>query len=155
MQVFAALMYALVVALPYPEFWKNQAAFEAVMGSTPRIALASITAYFLGEITNSFILSKMKYWQAGKVGIRQQWRFVLSTFFGEGVDTAVFLTLAFLFVMPTHILLTTIVTVWLFKVGYEIVALPFSTRIANWLKKQEGVDHIDRPGEIDYNPFKV
>src|SRR6185369_13966070 len=89
---FAALMAAIVVALPPAPFWKNQAAYEVAFGTTWRIAAASMLAYFCGEFGNSFVLAKMKIMTRG----RWLWtRTIGSTLFGEGVDSLIFYPLAF------------------------------------------------------------
>src|SRR3989475_10891115 len=89
---FAALMAAIVVALPPAPFWKHQDAYEVAFGTTWRIAAASMSAYFCGEFANSFVLAKMKIATAG----RWLWtRTIGSTLVGEAVASALFYPLAF------------------------------------------------------------
>ena len=152
-QVFAAVAFWLVGVWPAAPFWKNQDDYMAILGIAPRIALASLTAYFCGEFVKSVLLSKMKFAQEGRRGIVQAWRFVASSVAGEFVDSIVFMLVAFAGVLAASDMVTTILTLWLIKVLYEILALPFSLRFANWVKKIEGVDKIDRPEETNYNPF--
>ncbi len=154
-QIFAALIYWLVGMLPAASFWTNQEAYMTILGQAPRIVLASLSAYFCGEFANSVILSKMKYWAKGERGWRQAWRFVASTIVGEGLDSIVFMSVGFIGVLSANDIVTTIVTIWIFKILYEIVALPFSMRFANWVKKIEGMDTIDSPTNTSYNPFIV
>ncbi len=154
-QVLAAFTYWIVGVWPAAEFWNNQAAFDAILGAAPRITLASLSAYFCGEFANSAVLSKMKYWAHGARGIQQSWRFVASTIVGEALDSVVFMFVGFLGVIPTDDLLRTIATIWVAKVIYEIVALPATTYLANWVKRIEGIDHIDTPQATTYNPFAV
>lgn len=154
-QVFAAIMYWLIKIWPYPGFWENQQAYETILGTAPRIAIASLSAYFFGEFANSLVLSKMKYSQDGKKGLKQGWRFVASTIVGEAVDSIIFSSIAFSGVLPVKEVINISVTIWAFKVLYEIVALPLSIPFANWLKKTEGIDQIDRPQITSYNPFAV
>src|SRR5437667_4095156 len=90
-QILAALTYWVVEIWPAAPFWHNQEAYAIILGSAPRITLASLSAYFCGEFANSVILSKMKYWAKGERGWRQAWRFVASTIVGEGVDSVVFM----------------------------------------------------------------
>lgn len=155
MQIFAAFFYYIIDIWQAPSFWTNQEAYHTILGQAPRIVLASLTAYFFGEFANSLILSKMKFKQDGKKGTQQAIRFVASTIVGEGFDSLLFMTIAFFGVMETGNLITTILTIWGVKVLYEIIALPFSIRFANWVKKIEGIDSIDRPEETSYNPFKL
>lgn len=154
-QIFAAFMYWIIKIWPYPDFWSGQQAYETILGTAPRIAVASLSAYFFGEFANSLVLSKMKYSQAGKKGLRQGWRFVASTIVGEAVDSAVFSAIAFSGVLSLSKVIDISITIWVFKVLYEIVALPLSIPFANWLKRTEGLDQIDQPSLTSYNPFAI
>ena len=155
MQIFAAIFYYVIDIWPAPAFWTNQEAYSLILGQAPRIVLASLTAYFFGEFANSYILSKMKYKQGGTRGSRQASRFVWSTVIGEGLDSFIFTTVAFLGVWPTIDMVKVILTIWIVKVVYEIVALPMSMRVANWVKRVEGIDVIDDPKKTYYNPFTI
>jgi hypothetical protein len=155
MQIFAALFYWLIDIWDPAPFFENQEAYSTILGQAPRIVIASLTAYFFGEFANSVILSKLKYKQNGKKGTSQSWRFVLSTLVGEGLDSFVFMLVAFFGVLATEDLFITILTIWGVKVLYEILVLPFSTRFANWVKKVEGIDVIDTPEKVKYNPFSL
>lgn len=81
--------------------------------------------------------------------------FVASTIVGEGVDSVVFMLLAFGGAMAMGDLIATTVTIYVFKVVYEVIATPFSTRFANWLKVKEGLDVLDDPKSTNYSPFAV
>lgn len=154
-QIFSAFLFWLVGVLPAAPFWHNQAAYDTILGAAPRITLASFLAYFCGEFANSLVMSKMKYSQHGARGFSQGCRFVASTVVGEAVDTAVFFTLAFYGAMANSDLFSVICTIYIAKVLYEILALPVSTRLANWVKRVEGIDKIDDPHRTDYNPFAL
>lgn len=155
MQIFAAFFYWLIDIWQPASFWTNQAAYHTILGQAPRIVLASLTAYFFGEFTNSVVLSKMKHSAKGKKGFQQAKRFVLSTLVGEFFDSFIFMTIAFGGVMDSKDLLITILTIWGTKVIYEIVVLPFSIRFSNWVKRIEGLDQIDSPESTNYNPFSL
>ena len=131
-------------------FWEHQEAFKSILGKVPRIAIASVTAYFLGEFTNSVILSKMKLKSKGK---SMPLRFIVSTIFGEGVDTTVFVLIAFLGLMSFGDLVNVILSAWIFKVAWEVIALPISLPLVKWLKRVENEDHFDT--DENYNPFKL
>ena len=96
----------IVDALPPAADWAvNQTAFHTILGLTPRIVAASLAAYFIGEFTNSYVLAKMKIWSEG----RHLWmRTIGSTIAGEGVDTVVFVYIAFIGVLPGGVSLATI-----------------------------------------------
>ena len=152
-QALAALVYWIVDIWPPAPIWHEQQAYHTILASAPRITLASLSAYFCGEFTNSVIVSKMKYGQRGAHGFAQAWRFVASTIVGELVDSVIFMSVGFLGVFASIEVVKTIVMLWIAKVVYEIVALPFSIPFANWVKRVEGIDQIDDPQHTRYNPF--
>jgi len=157
---FAGLLLMLVFillakVLPPASFWQDQAAYERLFAIVPRLAIGGFVAYLLGEFCNSFVMSKMKFWDKGKRGIKQGWRFVASTIVGEGVDTIVVMLIAFSGVLTFSEFVRVAVSIYVFKVLYEVVATPFSTRFANWVKRVEGTDKIDYPQETNYNPFAI
>ncbi len=135
--------------LPAAGFWPDQSAYDAILGFTPRLLLASFVAYLIGEFLNSFVLAKLKVRTAG----RYLWlRTISSTLVGELADSAVFITIAFLGVWPSNQMLTAVVTQWLIKVIYEIAATPLTYFIVGRLKRAEGVDVYDRA--TNFTPFK-
>lgn len=152
-QIFAAFMFFIVGIWPSASFWNNQEAYNLILGNAPRFFLAGIIAYFFGEFANSFVLSKMKYTQKGKKGIKQAWRFVVSTIVGESVDTTIFVIIAFIGTLATKNIVSTIIMIAIFKILYEIIALPFSMRFAEYVKKIENIDVVDYPNHTNYNPF--
>ncbi|HYH04446.1 MAG TPA: queuosine precursor transporter, partial [Bacillota bacterium] len=90
--LFMVGVLLIAVALPFPDFWHGQQAFAEVLGQTPRVVGASLLAYFCGEFFNSVVLARLKVLTQG----RQLWlRAVVSTMVGEGVDTVVFIGVAF------------------------------------------------------------
>jgi len=149
---FAALMAAVVVALPPAAGWKNQAAYEIAFGSTWRIAAASMVAYFVGEFVNSFVLAKMKIMTEG----RWLWsRFVGSTIFGEGVDSLIFYPLAFYAsgIIPNELLPRVMLSQFIAKVAVEVVFMPVTYRIVGFLKRAENEDYYDR--DTKFTPFSL
>jgi queuosine precursor transporter len=149
---FASFMAAVVVALPPAPFWNNQAAYEVAFGSTWRIVLASMCAYFCGEFVNSYVLAKMKIVTAGK----WLWtRTIGSTFFGEAVDSALFYPLAFYGagIIPDDKLPLVMLSQFLIKVGVEVVFTPITYKVVGALKRAEHEDHYDR--NTDFNPFSL
>ena len=149
---FAALMAAVVVALPPAPDWKNQAAYEIAFGSTWRIAAASMIAYFVGEFVNSFVLAKMKIMTGG----RWLWsRFVGSTIFGEGVDSLIFYPLAFYGsgIIPNELLPRVMLSQFIAKVAVEVVFMPVTYRIVGFLKRAEDEDYYDR--DTRFTPFSL
>ena len=154
-QLLAAASFWLVGVLPAAPFWHQEQAYATILGIVPRIAVASLIAYFCGEFANSFVLSRMKYAQLGRTGLAQGWRFLASTLVGEAVDSVAFMGIGFLGVLPMETLARTVLTIYLLKVAVEVVALPGSTRLANWLKRVEAFDQVDDPAVTRYNPFRL
>ena len=137
---FAVMVYLLTIALPHPGYWENQSAYASVLGTTPRVALASFAGYLFGEFSNSIILSKLKVATKGK----NLWiRTILSTVVGEGFDSVIFITVAFFGTMDTSVVLQMILFQYLFKVIYEILFTPVTYLIVNRVKKAEGIDTFD------------
>src|SRR5258707_2333550 len=120
--------------------WESQAAYEPILGFTPRLLLASFIAYLVGEFTNSFVLAKMKIATKG----RWLWtRTIGSTLIGEGLDTLIFISIAFWGIIPANLMLQAILTQWIFKVVYEVVATPFTYFVVGFLKHKENLDTYD------------
>lgn len=129
----------VALRLPAAGFWEeNQAAFETVLGTTWRILGASLVAYLVGELTNSLVLSRLKVATRG----RFLWsRTIGSSLVGQGLDSALFVTIAF---AGTGVeLVDTILTTWVIKVAWEAAATPLTYVLANGLKRREGVDVFD------------
>jgi queuosine precursor transporter len=149
---FASLMAAVVVALPPAPFWENQQAYEIAFGQAPRIAAASMLAYFCGEFVNSFVLAKMKILTAGK----WLWtRTIGSTIVGEAVDSALFYPLAFYNsgIIPNDKLPAIMLAQFVLKVSVEVIFTPVTYKIVGALKRAENEDYYDR--NTDFTPFSL
>ncbi|MBI2338473.1 queuosine precursor transporter, partial [Candidatus Daviesbacteria bacterium] len=111
------------------------------------IVLASITAYFMGEFVNSVILSKLKIVTDGK----WLWsRTIGSTLAGQFIDTLIFIIIAFAGVLPFELLVSLVISNYLFKTGVEVLFTPITYKVVNFLKKAEKEDHFDK--NIAYTP---
>jgi len=134
--------------LPPAPFWEGQEAYESILGYTPRLLAASFCGYVVGEFANSFILAKMKILTRG----RWLWtRTVGSTIVGQGLDTSIFITLAF--IGTPSFMLVMILYHWLAKVAIEAIFTPFTYSAVNFLKKKEATDTYDY--ETNFNPFLI
>jgi uncharacterized integral membrane protein (TIGR00697 family) len=143
--------------LPPAPFWTAgvygapaaaQQAYEAILGFSPRLLLASFTAYLAGEFLNSFVLAKLKVATSG----RWLWmRTIASTVVGQLADSGLFITIAFTGMVPSAALGGLIMTQWLFKSAFEAMATPLTYLVVNFLKREEQEDHYDR--NTDFNPF--
>lgn len=149
---FASFMAWMIVALPAAPFWHNQEAYEIAFGSTWRISLAGLIAFAVGEFVNSIIMAKMKVMSAGK----HLWqRTITSTIFGEGIDTIMFVPLAFwnTGIIPNDKIPLVIGAQIIAKVGVEVVFTPVTYKIVAFLKRVENEDYYDR--NTDFNPFTL
>jgi len=143
-----AVVFMVVGALPAASDWNNQDAYNKILGLTPRIVLASLIAYFCGSFLNSFVLAKLKVATKGKF----LWvRTISSTIIGEGVDSFIFVIIAFFGILPTSLLITIIISNYLFKTAVEILFTPITYRVVAFLKKREHEDYYDQ--QTNFNPF--
>jgi uncharacterized integral membrane protein (TIGR00697 family) len=143
-----ALMGLITVALPAAPEWHNQEAFATVFEFVPRLVIASLIAYWCGEFANSFTLAKMKIFTKG----RHLWtRTVGSTVVGQAVDTIVLMVVAFGGQRNVGLIVRLILSAYLFKVVYEVLATPLTYWIVGFLKRSEGVDKYDY--ETRFTPF--
>jgi uncharacterized integral membrane protein (TIGR00697 family) len=148
--LIAVIAIWLGQAMPPASFWDGQASYERILGYTPRILVASFIAYLVGEFANSFVLAKMKIATNG----RWLWaRTIGSTLVGQGLDSLVFMTLAFVGTIPLEGLASAIVTQWLAKSAYEAAVTPLTYGVVNFLKRKEGLDVYDR--DTKFNPFLI
>jgi len=132
--------------LPPASFWSGQAAYESILGYTPRLLAASFVGYLVGEFVNSYVLARMKIMTKG----RWLWmRTIGSTVLGEGLDTVIFIVVAFIGTPSFAAIM--IINHWISKVGIEVIFTPVTYITVNWLKRKEGIDTYDH--KTKYNPF--
>jgi uncharacterized integral membrane protein (TIGR00697 family) len=148
-----ALMVAAIWlggALPPASFWNGQAAYQEILGHAPRILVASFVAYLVGEFANAYVLARLKIATGG----RWLWvRTIGSTVVGEGLDSVVFVALAFGGIVPSGALGKIVVDQWLVKVVYEAAATPLTYAAVGWLKSRERLDTFDV--HTDFNPLRL
>ena len=143
-------LFQLAVALPAAPFWEGDAAFRCSFGLAPRIAAASLAAFLLGSFLNAYVMSRMKIASRGK---HFSARAVLSTLAGESADSLIFFPLAFGGLVPVQELVKMMAIQIFAKTAYEIVVLPVTIRVVNFLKKIEESDAYDT--DISYNILKI
>ena len=150
--IFASLMAYIVTSLPAAKTMsaEQQAAVNLIFGQTWRIVIASLTAFWLGEFVNSFVLAKMKLLTNGK----HLWtRTIGSTFAGEAVDSLIFYPIAFLGTWSNEQVISVMIGNYFIKVLWEVLATPVTYKIVAFLKRAEHEDFYDR--ETDFNPFTL
>lgn len=147
---FASLMSWVVVTLPPAHGWIHQKAYEVVFGQTPRIVIASLLAFFAGEFINSYVLAKMKIFTTG----RFLWmRTIGSTVAGEAADSLIFYPVAFYGFWPNNLLITVMLTNYVIKVSWEIIATPMTYKVVGFLKRKEHEDYYDK--DTNFTPFSI
>ena len=134
------LIFMIVLKLPYPDTFKNSEEYNLVLGTTPRNLVASLVGFLFGNFLNSIILSKLKVVTKGKF---LALRTITSTIFGEAIDTAIFITIAFWGQLPNEILIHMIINQSIFKILIEIIATPITYKVINKVKKIENEDAYD------------
>ncbi|MCC6980071.1 MAG: queuosine precursor transporter [Candidatus Melainabacteria bacterium] len=148
--VLAAALYQFVVFLPPAPGFEKNAGYVQVFGQVPRVVIGSWVAIFFGEIFNNYVMARMKVWTEGK----HLWsRLVASTIFGQFVNTALFYSIALYGVLPTNLLIDSILSGWFLKVIVEVALIPITYVIVGKLKTIEQEDYFDR--KTDFNPFVV
>jgi len=145
--------------LPAAPFWVigsytsaelSQQAYQAVLGFTPRLLLASFAAYLVGEFLNSFVLARLKVKTSGRL----LWlRTITSTLVGQAADSAIFISIAFWSILPSYALFQAILSQWTLKVLYEVIVTPLTYIIVNRLKRAENEDFFDR--DTNFNPISL
>ncbi len=148
--VIAGIVYQIAVAIPAASFFEAQSAYETVFGIVPRILVGGWLAVFVGDIINNYVLAKMKIKTNGK----HLWlRTITSTVFGQFGNTAVFYVVALGGILPTNVLVMSILAGWILKVLVEIVLTPVTYAVIKYVKRVEGEDYYDR--DTDFNPLKL
>jgi uncharacterized integral membrane protein (TIGR00697 family) len=152
----SSLLFFALALMPADAVWEDYAgtvAFNAILGgmSSGGIVIASLSGYWIGEFSNSAILSRLKIIMKG----RFLWvRTIGSSLVGELLDSFAFVLVASLAgVFGWKLFGTLVLTNYLFKLSVEIIMFPFTFFIVRILKKAEGIDTYDVG--VRLNPFVV
>ena len=138
--IFAVGVYQLAMQFPTHNDPTFDAGFQMVFASTPRILIASMIAYLVGSFINAAVLSRLKVRTQGK----HLWlRTIGSTIAGQGVDTVIFVLIAFGGVFPNQVVWEMVYTNLIVKIGIEVLATPVTYRVISLFKRKEGVDVYD------------
>lgn len=150
MNFFFVAIGALCDWLPGADYWQNDEGFHQIFGLAPRIACASFIAFLCGSFINAYTMSRMKLLHGDR---HFSLRAILSTIFGEGIDSIVFFPLALGGIVPIEELPWLMLYQVILKTVYEIIALPMTIRIVAMVKKFEGENAYD--DNKDYNVFRI
>ena len=148
MDIIMVMTFWLVGLLPADPIWGLQESYNAILGVVPRIVLGSLCAYLLGEFINSYVLAKLKVKMVGK---KFWFRAIGSTLVGQFFDTTIFLLIAFGGILPWDLIWTIWITNYIFKILLEVVLLPITYRVVNWLKVREAIDYFDN--DTNFSPI--
>ena len=134
MAILSALTFWLIQLSPSAPGWENQSAFEAILGFVPRIVLASVCGFLIGQLLNSYVLVKIK----ARTNESALWvRLIGSTVVGELADTAVFCTIAFYGILTGADFLNYVIVGYIYKTLLEVVLLPITYRVIAYVKTNE------------------
>ena len=150
MNFFFVLMGALADWIPGAPYWHGEEGFHVIFGLAPRIALASFVAFLAGSFMNAYVMSRMKLQSEGAHFSK---RAILSTIFGEGIDSVIFFPLALGGVIPWEEMPSLMISQVTLKTLYEIVVLPLTIRIVEFTKRHDHEDVFDH--DINYNIFNI
>lgn len=140
MNMLVSLLLQVGIWLPGDSQWHGQQAMELIFGATPRIFAASFTAFLCGSMVNAYVMARMKAGREGTRGFSA--RAIISTLWGEGVDSCIFFPIAFAGILPWKVILSLITTQALLKTAYEIIILPVTLRVVKRLRTIEGRDAV-------------
>jgi len=148
--LLAVVAIYMTQLLPAASFWDGQQAYERILGYVPRLLLGSFVAYLVGEFANAIVLARLKVLTQG----RWLWtRTIGSTVIGQGLDSVIFIGIAFVGTVTRDELLRTMLTAWLVKSGYETLATPLTYWVVNFLKRTEGIDTFDT--HTNFSPIRL
>lgn len=150
MNFLAAALGQIAVFLPAAPFWDGAAHFNYMFGLAPRIAAASFLAFLAGSFLNAYVMSRMKVASKGR---HFSLRAIASTLVGEGVDSLIFFPFAFAGILPFSAMLPMMLAQTALKTLYEILVLPLTVRVVNYVKRVEETDVYDEG--ISYNILKI
>ncbi len=134
MSLLAVVTFWLVQISPPAEAWGNQESFEAILGFLPRIVLASLAGYLVGQLLNSYVL----VWIKERTQEKALWlRLLGSTAIGELADTVVFCTIAFFGIITGTEFLVYVAVGFAYKVLVEVILLPVTYLVIDAVKRRE------------------
>ena len=134
MAILSALTFWLIQMSPSADGWENQGAFEAILGFVPRIVLASVCGFLVGQLLNAYVLVKIK----ARTNEGSLWlRLIGSTVVGEFADTIVFCTIAFYGIITGGDFLNYVIVGYFYKTLLEVLLLPITYRVIAYVKANE------------------
>lgn len=142
------IIFRITIILPVNETFDMQNDLVNILGSTPRILIASFISFLVGNFANSIVMSKMKVKTKGKYLVL---RTIGSTIIGEGLDTIIFIPIVFIGNLDLKTILFLIIDTYVIKVLFEVVLTPITYKVVEFIKKKENIDIFDN--EQKYSIF--
>ena len=128
LNIIAVILYSIAIMLPSDS--PNAEAFSSILSTTPRLFIAGLISYLMGNIINSKIMVVLKEKYNDYLFVRC----IASTVIGEAIDSIIFITVSFYGVFPGELIITMICCQVVFKVLYEIIAYPITRKIIIFVK---------------------
>jgi len=134
--VVAVVSFYIAIWLPPAGFYDMQDTFAAVLGLLPRVVVASLTGYVVGQLLNAWVLQKMK----DRLGRGNLWaRLIGSTVVGEFADTLLFCSIAagVIGISTAGEFVNYVAVGFAWKTLMEVVLLPITYPTIAWVRRQE------------------
>ena len=152
MNLLVSLLLQLGILLPGAESWTGQEAMAMIFGAVPRIFAAGFIAFLCGSMVNAYVMSRMKL-AAGGDGRGFSLRAIVSSLWGEGVDSLIFFPIAFGGVLAWSEIGMLIATQTVLKTLYEVLILPVTMHAVKALRHYEG--NLDTEAPKSYKWWKI
>ena len=125
-QMVSLVLIGGAILLPVAPFADNQAQFTAILGSSFRVVFASMVGYLVSQSWVVWIFHKVRDAYIKKHGSTKGGRWIwnnASTMTSQIIDTAIFITIAFIGGVPN--IWTMILSQYLVKFVYALLDTPF------------------------------
>lgn len=134
--ILASVCFLILIELPSADFYENQASLEAVVGVYPRLLLAGLAGYLVGQLLNSLVMVSIKE----RTKEKHLWaRLIGSTVVGEFADTLIFCAIAAgaIGISTWDDFLNYVLVGFLWKTLVEVLVMPITYRVIAYVKKRE------------------
>ena len=134
--VLAVVSFHIAIWLPPAGFYDMQDTFAAVLGLVPQIVLASLAGYVVGQLSNAWVLQKMK----DRFGTGRLWaRLIGSTVVGEFLDTLLFCAIAasVIGIATPGDFINYVLVGFVWKTLMEVILLPVTYPTIAWVRGVE------------------
>tara|TARA_B100000686_G_scaffold201645_1_gene208561 strand:+ start:2502 stop:3137 length:636 start_codon:yes stop_codon:yes gene_type:complete len=137
--VSVLIVFVVYIAQIFPAapFWENQEAFDTILGSVPRIVLASMIAYLISQHHDVVAFHMWKNFTGGKhLWLRNN----ASTLVSQGIDTVLFVCIAFAGTVEGSVLVNMVITQYIFKILISLADTPLVYALVSLIRNRKWVD---------------